>query len=112
MEENSKKRKISMLLKAFKYGFILLITSALCGFFYGVFAGAVLETMFFSVVIVGVFTAINFLLAFLVYVCYLIVRLFGKKSTAINYYFVYSMIFFLIFLPVFVIYRFSNIVIL
>ena len=76
--------------------------AAIMGALYGLFGGLFLKPALVSVMIVGIFVAINFVFALLSVLPNVIVQFLRKKEVRLTRYFTFSLAFFLVFFPYFV----------
>ena len=88
--------------KGLKYAVIFLFVSAVMGLVYGAFGFVIWQTMLFSILLVGLLVAFNSILALALSIPLFVSLIFIKRRVEVQRYLCYSLAFFLVFIPFFI----------
>jgi len=95
------KKRLPLFSLGIRYALWFIAVAAAMGVLYGLIGGVIIYPAIISVIIVGIFATINFVLSLLTVIPMLILRLLGKRPNTLIRYFSFSLAFFLVFLPFF-----------
>lgn len=97
---------IFYLKKGLLYASVLLVSLFMCGFLYGLISGIVIPPAVFLIYYVAIMVLINFIIALICFIVYLIGAIFNKKKILLMKFFAYSLAFVIVFVPVILIINF------